>query len=511
MTTKTRKPAPIPARKESPIQKKNASSAKSLPSARNNLEEQKNKSTIAASVESIIYQRKAADHKEAEEQFKPIQRKDNNTGLPDNLKSGVENLSGFSMDDVKVHYNSSKPAQLNALAYAQGTDIHVGAGQEKHLPHEAWHVVQQKQGRVQATVQMKGISINDDTALEKEADEMGGKAGTVQQLKRNLQTGSKAKIIQRKYNRVTGLYDDRPDANNTFYPTTAIDTQKAHKVPWDLIKQTLNQALTLSTTDQVAAMALFDKVVAFSGKPFAFPPNFQTELALAPAARSNGFGITINALAKQACWTEWNIGRTPKPEHRLAAAGGDDPGNAGTDLNYTASGHTTPRSFEAEDVQIKGGISAIDPVELTNRLNNLKDKSGAAENKNAVIPYDPTKWENVGNRITNAGASMPTYRSKNNPNNWNGPFAEIKYPRENDTITSGSYTLRIKVNNKTNNVQVKIQKAGTDGQWVQARKDGDNWWFDWNNIEAGTYEIFAKAFHTDGRDWVSRKVTMTKR
>ncbi len=109
--------------------------------------------------------------------FEPIQEKSNNTGLPDNLKSGVENLSGYSMDDVKVHYNSAQPAQLNALAYAQGTDIHVAPGQEKHLPHEAWHVAQQKQGRVQPTMQMnEGIPINDDAGLEKEADIMGAKA-----------------------------------------------------------------------------------------------------------------------------------------------------------------------------------------------------------------------------------------------------------------------------------------------------------------------------------------------
>jgi hypothetical protein len=109
--------------------------------------------------------------------FKPIQKKENTTGLPDNLKSGVENLSGYAMDDVKVHYNSSQPAQLNALAYAQGTDIHVAPGQERHLPHEAWHVAQQKQGRVQPTMQMKeGVPVNDDAGLEHEADVMGAKA-----------------------------------------------------------------------------------------------------------------------------------------------------------------------------------------------------------------------------------------------------------------------------------------------------------------------------------------------
>ncbi len=111
------------------------------------------------------------------QQQQPIQKKENNTGLPDNLKAGIENLSGYSMDDVKVHRNSNKPAQLQAHAYAQGTDIHLGAGQEKHLPHEAWHVAQQKQARVKPTIQVKGImNVNDDITLEKEADEMGEKA-----------------------------------------------------------------------------------------------------------------------------------------------------------------------------------------------------------------------------------------------------------------------------------------------------------------------------------------------
>ena len=102
--------------------------------------------------------------------------KPNNTGLPDGLKSGVESLSGMSLDSVKVHYNSSRPAQLDALAYAQGSDIHVAPGQDRHLPHEAWHVVQQAQGRVKPTMQMKGVPINDDGGLEHEADVMGARA-----------------------------------------------------------------------------------------------------------------------------------------------------------------------------------------------------------------------------------------------------------------------------------------------------------------------------------------------
>src|ERR1700744_5422771 len=97
----------------------------------------------------------------------------NRTGMPDSLKHGVESLSGHDLSDVRVHYNSAAPAQMQAHAYAQGNDIHIAPGQEKHLPHEAWHVVQQREGRVQPTTQlMKGTPINDDPGLESEATAM---------------------------------------------------------------------------------------------------------------------------------------------------------------------------------------------------------------------------------------------------------------------------------------------------------------------------------------------------
>lgn len=119
-----------------------------------------------------------------------FQFKSNSTGLPDQLKTGIENLSGHSMDDVKVHYHSSKPAQLNAHAYAQGNQIHVASGQEKHLAHEAWHVVQQKQGRVKPTMQMKGrVNVNDDRGLEHEADVMGAKAMSMGFVTQRAATG----------------------------------------------------------------------------------------------------------------------------------------------------------------------------------------------------------------------------------------------------------------------------------------------------------------------------------
>ena len=107
----------------------------------------------------------------------PHESKSNNkTGLPDRLKENIENLSGLGLDDVRVHYNSNKPKKLDALAYTYGTDIYVAPGQEKYLPHETWHAVQQKQGRVQPTMQVHGIDINDNKELEREADAIGEKA-----------------------------------------------------------------------------------------------------------------------------------------------------------------------------------------------------------------------------------------------------------------------------------------------------------------------------------------------
>ncbi len=108
--------------------------------------------------------------------FESLQKQANKTGLPDDLKSGMEGLSGHSLDHVKVHYNSSKPASVQAHAYAQGSDIHLASGQEKHLAHELGHVVQQMEGRVQPTTQVAGIAVNDNLGLENEATVMGERA-----------------------------------------------------------------------------------------------------------------------------------------------------------------------------------------------------------------------------------------------------------------------------------------------------------------------------------------------
>lgn len=139
------------------------------------------------------------------------QGKENTTGLPDRLKAGIESLSGMAMDDVRVHYNSPKPAQLQALAYTQGSDIHVAAGQEQHLPHEAWHVVQQAQDRVKPTMQLKdGVSVNDNERLEHEADVMGQQAAQPGWTKSWVNSSKSPGALQGKSSLTSFAYT-RPD------------------------------------------------------------------------------------------------------------------------------------------------------------------------------------------------------------------------------------------------------------------------------------------------------------
>ncbi len=99
--------------------------------------------------------------------------------LPAGLRWALEMLSGYDLSEVRVYYASNVPAQVGARAITRGTDIHVQAGAEETLPHEAWHVVQQMQGRVESTVDVNGMAVNDDPALEKEADAMGAMAAAL--------------------------------------------------------------------------------------------------------------------------------------------------------------------------------------------------------------------------------------------------------------------------------------------------------------------------------------------
>jgi hypothetical protein len=110
--------------------------------------------------------------------------------MPDGLKAAMEQRSGLDLSGVRVRYNSPEPARLDALAYTQGRQVHLAPGQERQLPHEVWHVVQQLQGRVRATRHEGGVLLNDNARLEQEADHLG--AATSPELRPPPQAASAA-------------------------------------------------------------------------------------------------------------------------------------------------------------------------------------------------------------------------------------------------------------------------------------------------------------------------------
>ena len=117
-----------------------------------------------------------------------IQRK-SSTLLPLPVQNKMEATMGADFSNVNIHPNSQQAQEVGALAYTQGNDVHFAPGQfdpdsqkgQSLIGHELAHVVQQQQSRVQATTQAKGLPVNDDPALENEADTLGDKAAQMKE------------------------------------------------------------------------------------------------------------------------------------------------------------------------------------------------------------------------------------------------------------------------------------------------------------------------------------------
>ncbi len=103
--------------------------------------------------------------------------------MPKAVRNKMETAFGTDFSDVRIS-QGIEASSIGALAFTQGDDIHFAPGQydpssqsgQKLLGHELTHVVQQREGRVRPTAQTKGFAINDDPALEAEADRAGGQA-----------------------------------------------------------------------------------------------------------------------------------------------------------------------------------------------------------------------------------------------------------------------------------------------------------------------------------------------
>lgn len=103
--------------------------------------------------------------------------------LPDAVRTKMEQAFRTDFSNVRI-FEGLDATEIGALAFTKGTDIFFAPGRyqpetkqgQELLGHELAHVVQQSDGRVQATMQAKGVAINDDAGLEHEADVLGARA-----------------------------------------------------------------------------------------------------------------------------------------------------------------------------------------------------------------------------------------------------------------------------------------------------------------------------------------------
>ncbi len=115
---------------------------------------------------------------------KPRAQRSSASGIPDSVTTNMETATGHDFSNVQFHKNSASAVDVGALSYAQGNDIHFAPGQfspnssagKSLIGHELTHVAQQREGRVQPTIEVSGMPVNDNPSLEKEADNIGGNA-----------------------------------------------------------------------------------------------------------------------------------------------------------------------------------------------------------------------------------------------------------------------------------------------------------------------------------------------
>ena len=134
-----------------------------------------------AEEEEEIIQAKTAIQKEVS---KPAVQNGAHTSLPESLQAKMEDSFGTDFGNVNIHKNDRSAAQIGALAYTKGNNVHFAPEQynpgsqkgQELIGHELTHVVQQREGKVTATLHGKGMLINDNPGLEKEADIKGKRA-----------------------------------------------------------------------------------------------------------------------------------------------------------------------------------------------------------------------------------------------------------------------------------------------------------------------------------------------
>ena len=72
---------------------------------------------------------------------------------------------------------------------------------------------------------------------------------------------------------------------------------------------------------------------------------------------------------------------------------------------------------------------------------------------------------------------------------------DIEYPRQEETLVSRTYTMRVAAPAAVEALDVSIDQ----GAWRPCRKDVGFWWYDWSGYPDGEHEVIARIRGRAGR------------
>jgi len=190
-----------------------------------------------------------------EHRAEEVKGKADHTGMPAPVRAKMENVFKADFSNVRVHPASARAVELGALAFAQGNEIHVAPGHwapetpkgQELLGHELGHVMQQWTGKAKTTELHMGVGLNDEPALEREADVMGmraahGRVAGEPILHRRTGQPRANAPIQRRVN---------PEAASTFAPGTLVVVAKT-----SFTKNGLVMAPNINSSKTVAVLKI---------------------------------------------------------------------------------------------------------------------------------------------------------------------------------------------------------------------------------------------------------------
>ena len=96
--------------------------------------------------------------------------------LPNKLLFAAKSLTGLSLENVDVIYDSPKTEQYQSDGFVKNNEIHLAKGNKGLIGHETWHMIQRIQNRVRTGEKTNPhFTINKNKNLENEAHIMGDK------------------------------------------------------------------------------------------------------------------------------------------------------------------------------------------------------------------------------------------------------------------------------------------------------------------------------------------------